>query len=118
MIDVIVQYWVAWLCTITSGGLVLLYKQFKAYKEGLKALLRQNIIHEYNHYMEKGYIPIYAMESLTRVYLAYQALGGNGTGTKLYLELKELPSSPPDHNNDTNKEVRNQCMIEQAQRMQ
>ena len=42
--------------------------------------------------MEKGYIPIYAMENVLESYNAYHSLGGNGTITKMVEELKQLPT--------------------------
>lgn len=59
---------------------------------GVRSLLRQQIIDVYNHYMDKGYIPIYAMENVNDMYKAYHRLGGNGTCTKIVQELTELPS--------------------------
>lgn len=41
-------------------------------------------------YVELGYIPSYAYENFCDMYEAYHALGGNGTGTKLYEEIKAL----------------------------
>lgn len=59
---------------------------------GVRSLLRKEIIDEYNHYMDKGYIPIFAMENVIDMYRAYHRLGGNGTITKIVEELKELSS--------------------------
>lgn len=66
----------------------------KAVDDGVLALLRDRIIERYNHYIEQGYIPIYALENVIAMYEAYHALGGNGTITKLVDALKELPTEP------------------------
>lgn len=58
---------------------------------GLQALLRNELIDAYNHYEEKGELPIYAMENIQKMYDAYHNLGGNGTITKLYNKLQKLP---------------------------
>lgn len=69
-----------------------------AIAEGMQALLRENIIQSYNHYKEKGYCPIYAKESIRRMYQPYHKLDGNDVATKLKDELlamqteKEVPS--------------------------
>ncbi len=63
-------------------------------QQGILTLLRSSIINNYNDYIERGYIPVYAMENVEQLYQAYHALGGNGTITKLYEELKALPSTP------------------------
>ena len=63
-----------------------------ALKAGLQALLRDRIIQAYNHYVEdKGWIPIYALESLNTCYKSYEALGENGVIDGLVKELNELP---------------------------
>ena len=67
-----------------------------ALMNGVQALLRREIIAEYNHYMELEYIPIYGMENVLAMYHAYKALGGNGTVTKLAEALKQLPTEPPE----------------------
>ena len=59
---------------------------------GERSLLRKEIIDEYNHYMDMGYIPIYALENVVEMYKAYHRLGGNGACTKIVEELKDLSS--------------------------
>ncbi len=68
----------------------------EAVKMGIQALLRDRIIEQYNKYMDKDYIPIYAMDNVKAMYKEYHALGGNGTITKLYEELLELPHRKED----------------------
>lgn len=95
--------WVEWLF---AGGFALLgygFRQLRkqqkeestrnmALREGVEALLRDRIIQSYNHYHDKGYCPIYAKESLKRMYDAYHSLGGNDVATKLKNELLEMPT--------------------------
>ena len=59
---------------------------------GVRSLLRKEIIDYYNHYMDLGYIPIFAMENVIDMYRAYHRLGENGTITKIVDELKDLSS--------------------------
>lgn len=63
-----------------------------AARAGTLALLRSEIIRNYEKYAAKKWIPIYAMENVFELYDAYHALGGNGTITKLVKELEALPS--------------------------
>ena len=63
-----------------------------ALKEGVQALLRDRIIQAYNHYSDKGWIPIYAMESIEACYKSYEELGDNGVIDKLMSQLRELPN--------------------------
>ena len=64
-----------------------------ALMQGVQALLRREIIAEYNHYSEQRYIPIYGMENVLDM---YNALGGNGMAAKLVEALKQLPTEPPE----------------------
>lgn len=64
----------------------------QALTDGMKCVLRLELIHEHAHYMDKGCIPVYAMENVLESYTAYHALGGNGTITKMVEELKQLPT--------------------------
>ena len=63
-----------------------------AIKMGLQALLRDNLIRNYNHYAEKGFCPIYALENVNALYTQYHALGGNGTVTEIVERIKDLPA--------------------------
>lgn len=66
-----------------------------AIKMGLQSLLRSEITKAYYKYMEKGWIPIYALESLESVYKNYKALGQDGVMGGLWEELIALPHTQP-----------------------
>lgn len=94
-----------WLFALISFILSLLYayitKKQKliaakndAIAEGVKSLLRESIVSNYNKYQERGYCPIYAKESIKKVYEAYHDLGGNDVATKLYHTLLDMPEEP------------------------
>lgn len=71
-------------------------KQNDALKAGLQALLRDRIIQAYNHYVQdKGWIPIYAKESIDACYKSYEALGDNGVIDNLMQQINELQNYPP-----------------------
>lgn len=64
-----------------------------ALRAGVQALLRDRIIQAYNHYVcEKGWVPIYAKESIDACYKSYEALGDNGVIDSLMEKLNELPN--------------------------
>lgn len=63
-----------------------------AVREGLKSLLRGDIIRCHDKYTERNYCPIYAREALEKEYEAYHNLGGNGVVTHLMEEIRELPT--------------------------
>jgi len=67
-------------------------KKSRLLEDGVESLLRLEIVRSYNEYVEKGYCPIYAKESLTRGYNDYHALGGNDVATGLYQEIMALPT--------------------------
>lgn len=95
--------WIEWLFAAAFAVLGYCFRQLRkqqqeeaarnmALREGVEALLRDRIIQSYNHYHDKGYCPIYAKESLKRMYDAYHSLGGNDVATKLKNELLEMPT--------------------------
>lgn len=54
------------------------------------------MLRECNHYIRKGYAPIYALDSLSDMYEAYHDCGGNGAVTGIYEEFMRLPHTPPE----------------------
>ena len=55
------------------------------------ATARAILIRECNHYIKKGYAPLYALDSITDMFEAYHALGGNGAVKEIYDEFRKLP---------------------------
>ena len=54
------------------------------------------LLRECNHYIRKGYAPIYALDSISEMYEAYHECGGNGAVTGIYEEFRRLPHTPPE----------------------
>lgn len=103
MIDFIAKYWIEVVFGAILTGLGTSFsflskrvskriEEQEAIKLGMQALLRDRIIALYNHYINKGYCPIYARENIHSLYEQYQNLGGNGTVPHLIAELEELPT--------------------------
>jgi len=101
--DLIFSKWVEIIFGLITASILALYKRLstkihkqfndqKELKDGTIALLRSEIIHNYDKYMNRGWLPIYAAESIFSLYDAYHNLGGNGAIDKIIKELKELPS--------------------------
>lgn len=99
----IATHWVEWvfaICLALLGwGWKTVLARLKeeqvrntAVAEGVQALLRESIVTNYNRYHNKGYCPIYAKESIKKVYKAYDDLGGNDVASGLYKELLEMPT--------------------------
>ena len=61
---------------------------------GLQAILRENIVANYNKYKNKGYMPIYARESVKKIYEAYEGLGGNDVAHNLYEKMLSWDTDP------------------------
>lgn len=64
----------------------------RAMQEGLRTLLRAELLEIHAKHVPLGRIPVAVMEEADRVYRAYHSLGGNGAGTKVYEEIKALPT--------------------------
>jgi len=77
---------------LTWRALVKVLKRYQYLDDGVKCLLRGELIRAYNHYMTKGCIPIYARENVDETYTAYHALGGDGALTDMMAELRRLPT--------------------------
>lgn len=100
-------HWVEWLFTVCLAVLTFAWRQVshrlkdeqkknEAIAEGIQSLLRENIVSNYNKYKSKGYCPIYAKESIKKVFKSYSNLGGNDVATGLYKELLEMPTEKED----------------------
>lgn len=61
-----------------------------AMKQGMRSLLRRELIELHRVYAaEMGSCPVVVKEHAAQVYTAYHALGGNGTATALYEEIRD-----------------------------
>lgn len=105
ILQFIQQSWPEWLFAALTAILGCLYRDVRkrlkeeqakstAIAEGVQSLLRESIVQNYNKYQERECCPIYAKESIKRVYEAYHNLGGNDVATKLYNTLLEMPEEP------------------------
>lgn len=92
-----------WLCLLGVPTLIIcLYKYVNsvikktrddtnALKLGIQALLRSQMIAEYNKYNEKGYAPVYARENFENCWKRYHSLGANGVMDDLHEKFLDLP---------------------------
>lgn len=85
--------------TIILGGFKYLHSMVKknaadnmAVKKGVQALLRSQMIVDYNKWSEKGYAPIYARENFENCWKRYHALGENGVMDDLHEKFLDLPT--------------------------
>ncbi len=59
---------------------------------GVQALLRAQMVTDYNHYAEKGWAPIYARENFENCWEQYENLGANGVMEDIHKKFFELPT--------------------------
>ena len=112
IIDYLATHWVEWLFGACLAGLTVAWRyalsklkqehaKNEAIAEGVQCLLRESIVTNYNMYKDQGYCPIYAKESLKRLYHAYHdGLFGNDVASQLYQEMLDMPTEAPDGNRD------------------
>ena len=102
MLAIFIKYWVEFAFGVIAGGLIAGYRKLmnkqkkveieqRAIGNGVMALLRDRIIQSCNHYREKGFCPMYALENIEALHKEYKALGGNGAVTTLVEEMHRLP---------------------------
>ncbi len=100
--------WVEWLFAAATAALAWCYRSIsarlkieqtknEAIAAGVQSLLRDSIVSNYNKYLDKGYCPIYAKDSIKKIYEAYHNLGGNGVITELYNKVLKMPEQEAEH---------------------
>ncbi len=88
-----------WLCILGVPAIIAAFakyilNQIKGVRLGVQALLRAQLISEYNKYSEKGYAPIYARQNFENCWQQYHSLGKNGVMDDLHSKFLELPTEP------------------------
>lgn len=107
IIEYVSAHWIEWLFMAITGLAAFGYRSVlkklqeekvrnEAIAEGVQSLLRDSIVSGYNRYQEKGFCPIYAKESVKKIYMAYHNLGGNDVATSLYQKLLAMPEDERD----------------------
>lgn len=103
---------IEWIFAAGYAILVLLYrslcKKFQkshtenlALRDGVQALLRQEIIDFCLRYEEQGTAPVWAKQAEEKAYKAYEALGGNDVAHAMHERFMKLP--PIDANKEGEK---------------
>lgn len=70
------------------------HRENEVVKLGIQAILRDSIVSNYNKYKDRGYMPIYARESVKKIYEAYRDLGGNDVAHDLYEMMRHWDTDP------------------------
>ena len=101
--------WYQWLTLLGVPAILAAFAKFfwtqvKGVRLGVQALLRAQMIDDYNRYKDKGYAPIYARENFENLWQQYHNLGVNGVMDDLHIKFLQLPTEPPaKEDNESNK---------------
>lgn len=77
------------------GVLSYVFVRIRALSLGVQALLRAQMINDYNRYLSKGYAPIYAKQNFENCWQQYERLGKNGVLQDIHDKFLRLPTEPP-----------------------
>lgn len=69
--------------------------ELQAIKGGVQAMLRAQMISEFNKALEKQYAPIWAKDNFANVYKHYHSLGVNGVMDDTYEKYMDFPIEKP-----------------------
>ena len=91
-----------WLCLLgvptlvatVIGVIIGQIKSIKALKRGVQALLRTQMINDYNKWSERMYAPLYARQNFENMWVQYDALGDDGVMEDLHTKFLNLPTDP------------------------
>ena len=78
---------------IVATLVTAVFRTVRALKSGLQALLRAQMIAEYNKWNERGFAPIYARENFENCWRQYHNLGANGVMDDVHQRFMALPTS-------------------------
>lgn len=90
-----------WLCLFSVPTLIFaiikyITHQINSVRKGVQALLRAQMISDYNKYFELGYAPIYARENFENCWKYYHKMGMNGVMDDIHVRFLQLPTEKPD----------------------
>ncbi len=93
----IMEYWIEFVfglaITLLSFAVGIVKRKLKeqgALKDGLIAILHDRLFQSGMYFIGKGEIGLSELKNIEKLYEAYHALGGNGTGTEIYERVMNL----------------------------
>ena len=110
LLNYIQGHWIEWLFAFITALIGMGYRSISkrlkeeqkknaAIADGVQSLLRESIVDNYNKYTDRQFCPIYAKESIKKVYSAYHNLGGNDVATELYHKILAMPEERKENEN-------------------
>ena len=82
------------LVASSFGFIILQFKQIKAIKLGLQAILRDRLLQAYKDYNRQGWASYDDKQNVLNIYNQYEILGKNGIMDKKHQKFLELPDEP------------------------
>lgn len=106
MPDWIAKYWIEWVFGLLIAALTVVVKTIsgrvkrqqaenQALRDGMRSLLRAQIISSCEKAMLDGWCGARLRDTISDLYGSYHALGGNGTVTSLVQQAMQLPAIEP-----------------------
>ncbi len=97
MMNIIIKYWIELILTFIYSFLLFIINQYFGLKNGMRSLLKNEIIRTYETYVKLGYCPSFIKENIKEIYESYHKLKGNGMGTSMVNEIYKLPNEPKEY---------------------
>ena len=94
MIDLVLKCVIPIVCSAIVAFLTKLYKDSKSMKNGVLALLWNDIVDACEKWNDKGFIPQEARVCLNNLVKQYTSLGGNHGVDQLVIPTLKLPLKP------------------------
>lgn len=112
MPDWIAKYWLEWVFGLLIAALTVLMKRMsgrvkqqqaenQALRDGMRSLLRAQIISSCEKAMHDGWCGTRMRDTINDLYGSYHALGGNGTVTTVVEQTMRLPAIEPERGEHT-----------------
>lgn len=106
MIEHVLEYWIEYLFGLITIGFGLVYKRLSkriksmkkendALKNGIRALLHNQIISEGKKLVIKKYCTPEEYEDMEYLWSSYHELNGNGSAERMINQVRALPQTPP-----------------------
>ena len=98
MLEFVIKYWIEFGFGLIISFITFLYKKVSHYytimtstKNGVKVLLKGEIIRRYNEYKKLDCISLFEKEIIMDLYREYRNLGGNGIIEDVIDDISEIP---------------------------
>lgn len=98
MLEFILKYWTQFLFGIMASFIFFLYRKIIRHyrimnytKNGVKVLLKGEIVRRYQEYKKLGCISIFDREIINDLYQEYKNLGGNGMIEDMIEDISDIP---------------------------